>query len=71
MNPRFRINILSRRPEVWGKEITAFTAKSHWESKGDLKGKINRVSANAADVIPGSHIIIICSPAHTKLEILE
>lgn len=71
MNPKFKINILSRRPEVWKPEITAFTAKSHWESKGNLKGKINKVSANPADVIPGSHIIIICSPAHTKLEILE
>jgi hypothetical protein len=30
MNPKFRINILSRRPEVWKPEITAFTAKSHW-----------------------------------------
>jgi hypothetical protein len=63
MNPRFKINLLSRRPEVFGSSIKAFTKASSWESKGDLVGKINKVSKDAKDVIPGSHIVIICSPA--------
>lgn len=33
-------------------------------------GKINKVSKHAKDVIPGSHIVIVCSPAQTKLQIL-
>ena len=69
-NPRFKINVLTRRPEVWGDKIVANTKKSNWESRGDLVGKINKISKNAADVIPGSHIVLICSPAHTKSEIL-
>jgi len=70
MNPRFKINVLSRRPEIWKKSIKAFTKSSSWEHRGDLEGRINKVSKNASDVIPGSHIVIICSPAQTKHQIL-
>jgi len=66
MNPRFKINLLSRRPEVFAQQIKAYTKSSSWENKGDLVGKINKVSKDAKDVIPGSHVIIICSPAQTK-----
>jgi len=66
LNPRFKINVLSRRPEVWKSEIKAYTKSSNWEHRGDFVGKVNKVSNNAADVIPGSHIVIICSPAQTK-----
>jgi len=34
-------------------------------------GKINKVSKHAKDVIPGSNIVILCSPAQTKLQILN
>lgn len=71
MNPRFKINVLSRRPEVWGDQITAYTKSSNWENKGDLTGRINKASKDPKDVVPGSHIVIICSPAHTKLQILS
>ena len=71
LNPNFKINVLSRRPEVWQNEITAYTKGCAWESRGDLKGRINKVSSNPADVIPGSDIVLISSPAHTKLDILE
>ena len=36
-----------------------------------MTGKINKCSKDAADVVPGSQIIIICSPAQTKPEILK
>lgn len=36
-----------------------------------MKGKINHVSDNAKEVIPGSQIILICSPAQTKSQILK
>jgi ketol-acid reductoisomerase len=38
---------------------------------GNLVGKINCASSDAADVVPNADIIIICSPAHTKFEILR
>jgi prephenate dehydrogenase len=63
--------VLSRRPEVWQKEIKAYTKDSNWENRGDFTGRINKVSADAKDVIPGSNIVIICSPAQTKGEILK
>jgi hypothetical protein len=62
--------VLSTRPEAWTKEIKAYTKSSSWENRGDLMGKINKVSKHAKDVIPGSHIVIVCSPAQTKLQIL-
>jgi hypothetical protein len=45
---------LSRRPEVWAPEIKANTKKSAWEFKGDMKGKINKCSKDAKDIVPGS-----------------
>jgi prephenate dehydrogenase len=56
---------------MWKNEIVAYTKKSAWESKGDMKGKINKCSKDAKDVVPGSKIILICSPAHTKVEVLQ
>lgn len=53
-NPSYKINVLSRRPEVWAQEIKGFTHDSSWEYKGTMIGKINKCSNNAADVIPGS-----------------
>ena len=36
-----------------------------------MSGSINKVSKDAKDVVPGSQVIIICSPAHTKVDILK
>ena len=53
-NPKYKINVLSRRPETWASEIVANTEKSAWEHKGKMVGRINRCSKEAKDVIPGS-----------------
>jgi hypothetical protein len=50
-NKNFKINLLSRRPDVWAKQITGYTKGSAWESKGELTGKLNIVSSNAQDVV--------------------
>lgn len=71
LNPNWKINVLTRRPEVFNSEIVAHTAKSSWEHRGLMTGRINRCSNKARDVIPGSNIVIICSPAHTKQQILN
>lgn len=70
-NPKWTINILTTRPELYSNEIVANTAKSSWENKGKLVGKINRVSKDAKDVVPGSHIIIVCCPAQYKYSVLK
>jgi hypothetical protein len=46
-NPKYTINVLSRQPETWKEEIVAYTAKSAWEYKGVLTGKINKCSKDA------------------------
>jgi hypothetical protein len=69
-HPNWKINIMTRRPEVFNEEIVAYTQKSAWEAKGDLRGRLNKVSSKPEDVIPGSHIVILCSPAQTKHQTL-
>lgn len=71
LNPKYTINVLSTRPEVWNEEIKGYTDNSSWEHVGTVTGRINKCSNNAAEVVPGANIIIICSPAHTKKDILE
>ena len=71
LNPNWKINILTRRPEVFNDKIVAYTKKSNWEHKGEMTGRINKCSNKAKDVVPGSDIIIICSPAQTKMQILK
>lgn len=70
-NPNWKINILTTRPELYANEIVANTEKSSWESKGKMVGKVNKVSKDAAEVVPGSHIIIICCPAQYKFSVLK
>ena len=50
-NPGFKLNLLTRRPKVWKKEIRANTKGSSWESKGTLTGKLDVVSDQAKDVV--------------------
>lgn len=50
-NPNFKINLLSRRPQVWNDEIIGQTKGSSWEYKGVMSGKINLVSDNAEVVV--------------------
>ena len=46
-NPNYTINVLTRRPEVWNSTITGYTAKSDWENRGNLVGRINCASSSA------------------------
>ena len=69
-NPHYKISVLSRRPEVWSDTITGYTAKSAWENRGNIVGKLHKASSNASEVVSDADIILICSPAHTKIGIL-
>ena len=66
-----KINVLTRRPKEWGKTMLGHTKNSIWAYKGPISGKIQRVSDDPADVVPGSRMVIIASPNHVREDILE
>jgi len=69
--PNAKINVLCRKPAEFGKTFVGKTDRCIWKHKGDLKANIQKVSDNPADVIPGSKIVILCSPLHVAGYILE
>jgi hypothetical protein len=69
--PNAKINVLCRRPAEFTDTVTGKTDRCIWKYKGNLKAKINKVSDDPADVIPGSKLIIICSPFHVAGQILD
>ena len=69
-NPDWNIKLLSRRPQVWSNKITGLTKGTIYEKFGDMVGNLKAVSDNAADIVSDADVVLICSPAHTKNEIL-
>lgn len=69
--PNAKINVLCRRPEEFADIVVGDTSRCIWKYKGELQGRVQRVSDDPADVIPGSKVIIICSPFHVAGEILD
>ena len=69
--PNAKINVLCRRPKEFSDTIVATTERCIWKYKGEMKANIQNVSDNPADVIPGSKIVIICSPLHVSTYILK
>ncbi len=59
--------LLTRCPEHWSKRIEVF-CKSDTNPITD--GHISIISSNAEEVIPGSDLIVICSPVHAYDQIL-
>lgn len=65
------VNVLTRKPEKWGAEITIDTKGSSWEQKGTITGKLNCVSSKAATVIPQANVILVAAPANAHPDILK
>jgi hypothetical protein len=65
------INLLTRKPEEWNKDIILELRDSNDYVKKDFKGKLNIISSKAEDVIPNSNIIILCMPVHKYREALD
>jgi hypothetical protein len=63
--------VLCRRPKEFKDKIVAKTDNCIWKYKGDMTGQIQRVSDKAADVIPGSKVVLVCAPSHVALDILN
>ncbi|PFH32059.1 NAD/NADP octopine/nopaline dehydrogenase, alpha-helical domain-containing protein [Besnoitia besnoiti] len=66
-----RVNVLTRQPEKWQKELRMETEGSRWEQLGDVFGTVNAVSSDPADVVPEADVCIVCAPAHAHLPILQ
>eukprot|EP01017_Pseudomicrothorax_dubius_P027425 TRINITY_DN315_c0_g1_i4.p1 TRINITY_DN315_c0_g1~~TRINITY_DN315_c0_g1_i4.p1 ORF type:complete len:415 (+),score=83.93 TRINITY_DN315_c0_g1_i4:39-1283(+) len=65
------VNVLTRRPEAWKREIVAHTAGSAWENRGNIRGRLNVVSSEGSLVSRGTNVFIICGPAHIHLDLLR
>ncbi|MDJ1169128.1 NAD/NADP octopine/nopaline dehydrogenase family protein [Roseofilum sp. BLCC_M154] len=60
--------LLTRRPENWDKTIKVFSENL---TSSISEGYISRISSKPEEVIPGSHLIIMCSPVHAYDAILS
>jgi opine dehydrogenase len=69
--PNAKINVLCRRPAEFSKNVIGTTDRTIWKYKGQLSAEIQRVSDDPADVIPGSKMVIICSPINIIPEFLQ
>ena len=69
--PNVKINVLCRRPAEFTDKVTGKTDRCIWKFKGTLKGNVQKVSNDPAEVIPGSKLVIICSPFHVSGQILD
>jgi hypothetical protein len=69
-NPDYSIKLLSRRPQLWANQITGFTKGTIYEKFGDMVGHLKAVSNDAKEIVSDADVVLICSPAHTKNEIL-
>lgn len=74
---------MTRRPNLWKNQITAYTKNSAWEHKGEIKGKklphsiaispgtVNIVSSDGEIVSRGTQVFIICGPAHIHIDLMK
>ncbi len=37
-NPEYIVNVFTRRPQLWNKNLVAVTKGSSWEKRGDIRG---------------------------------
>lgn len=61
-----KVNILTTKPNLWNDTLDIYAPKDEV-----IKGKLNIVSSNPADVIPNSNIILLCLPGFAIKKELE
>lgn len=62
----YKVDMLTRSPERWNKTVSVTDPDGRC-----FNGKLNRVSADPEDVIPGSGIVLVCLPATAMSEELR
>lgn len=81
-----KVNLMTRRPEAWSRVVTCElqrpSKKKEMVRYGDVKhpdaeviqtvkGTLNTVSSDPADVIPESDVIVLCMPVHQYRDALK
>ncbi|ESS33856.1 NAD/NADP octopine/nopaline dehydrogenase, alpha-helical domain-containing protein [Toxoplasma gondii VEG] len=66
-----RVNVLTRQPEKWQKEIRLETKICRWDHLGSITGRVNAVSSDPAEVVPEADLCLICAPANAHFPLLE
>lgn len=61
-----KVNILTGHPDQWSHEIQIDTPE-----EDILRGSVNQVSSNPADVIPQSQVVLLCLPGYLIAEELK
>ena len=58
----FEVNLLTRRPAEWSREVGLQLHSIHGELKETFKGSLTNISDVPAEVIPRSDFIVLCMP---------
>ena len=58
----FKVNVLTRRPADWSKNLIGLTKGSSWEGRGNYVANLANITSNPAD-LSSTDIWIISGPA--------
>ncbi len=58
----FSVNLLTRKPREWSRNVVAQLHTIHGDSLKDFSGKLSKISDNPAEVIPQSKVVVLCMP---------
>lgn len=58
----FTVNILTRKPQKWSKNVAVQLQSIHGEVQETFKGKLSKISDKPAEVIPQANFVILCMP---------
>ncbi|CAM9481053.1 unnamed protein product [Heterosigma akashiwo] len=67
----YRVNVFTRRPQQWQRRLRITTAGSSWEGRGTFEGELALVSADAAEAVRGSDVVLIAAPANAHPDLLK
>ncbi|KAL4510772.1 hypothetical protein ABPG72_004926 [Tetrahymena utriculariae] len=66
----FKVNVFTRRPKEWSKNLVGITKGSSWESRGNYVANLNTITSNPSE-ISSTDAWIISGPAHIHYGLLK
>lgn len=70
-NTGMEINLLTRKPDKWSKEIELDYMQPTGEYVRSFKGKLSKISDDPEEIIPDADFIILCLPVHIYRSMLH